>query len=204
MLTKLSPQKRMTEPQLKCIKMKIGYARVSTADQNLDLQIDALKKAGCEQIIKDEISGSLSQRPGLQELNKILRKGDEVIVWRLDRLGRSLKNLIALINEFQEKGVSFHSLCEAINTNSSTGKLIFHIFGALSEFERNLILERTKAGIEAARARGRQGGRPKKLDKAKRKLAIDLYEGKKHSLNQICEALGISKPTLYKYIKTGS
>jgi DNA invertase Pin-like site-specific DNA recombinase len=184
--------------------MKIGYARVSTADQNLDLQIDALKKAGCEQIIKDEISGSLSQRPGLQELNKILRKGDEVIVWRLDRLGRSLKNLIALINEFQEKGVSFHSLCEAINTNSSTGKLIFHIFGALSEFERNLILERTKAGIEAARARGRQGGRPKKLDKAKRKLAIDLYEGKKHSLNQICEALGISKPTLYKYIKTGS
>lgn len=194
----------MVDPQPKYIKMKIGYARISTTDQNLDLQIDALKKAGCEQIIKDEISGSLSERPGLQELNKILRKGDEVIVWRLDRLGRSLKNLIALINDFQEKEVSFHSLCESINTSSSTGKLIFHIFASLSEFERNLILERTRAGIEAARARGRQGGRPKKLDKDKRKLAIDLYEGKKHSLKQICNTLGISKPTLYKYIKAGN
>jgi DNA invertase Pin-like site-specific DNA recombinase len=184
--------------------MKIGYARISTTDQNLDLQIDALKKAGCEKIIKDEISGSLSERPGLEELKKIIRKGDEIIVWRLDRLGRGLKHLIALINEFQESGVSFHSLTESINTGNSTGKLIFHIFGALAEFERNLILERTRVGIEAARARGRQGGRPKKLDKDKRKLAIDLYESKKHSLKQICNTLGISKPTLYKYIKAGN
>ena len=181
--------------------MKIGYARISTIDQNLDLQIDALKKAGCEKIIKDETSGSLVLRPGLEELKKIIRKGDEIIVWRLDRLGRSLRHLINLINEFQELGVSFNSLTESINTSNSTGRLIFHIFGALSEFERNLILERTRAGIEAARARGKQGGRPKKLNQDERKLAIDLYQGKKHSLKQICNTLGISKPTLYKYVK---
>ena len=183
--------------------MKIGYARIYTTDQNLDLQLDALNNAGCEKIITDEISGSLSERVGLKELLNILRKGDEVIVWRLDRLGRSLKHLIELINQFHNLGVTFTSLQESINTNNSTGKLIFHIFGALSEFERNLILERTKAGLESARARGRQGGRPKKLTKDKRQLAKELYEGKKHSLVQICDMLGISKPTLYKYIRGG-
>lgn len=181
--------------------MKLGYARISTIDQNLDLQIDALKNAGCEKIITDKISGSLSERVGLQELMSILRKGDEVIVWRLDRLGRSLRHLIELINKFNEIEVTFTSLQESINTTSSTGKLIFHIFGALSEFERNLILERTKAGLESARARGRQGGRPKKLSKDKRLLAKELYEGKKHSLIQICSMLNISKPTLYKYVR---
>lgn len=184
--------------------MKIGYARISTVDQNLDLQIDALQKAGCNKIIKDEISGSLSERPGLNKLKEILREGDELIVWRLDRLGRSLNHLIALVNEFNDNGISFHSLTESINTKSPTGKLIFHIFGALSEFERNLILERTQAGLKAARARGRLGGRPKKLDSDKRKLAVDLYESKKHSLKQICNTLGISKPTLYKYINANS
>ena len=184
--------------------MKIGYARISTVDQNLDLQIDALKKSGCEKIITDKISGSLSERVGLKELLNIARKGDEVIVWRLDRLGRSLKHLIELINSFHDSGISFGSIEESINTNNSTGKLIFHMFGALAEFERNLILERTKAGLVAARARGRIGGRPKKLDKNKRQLAIDLYSGKKHSLAEICSMLGISKPTLYKYVRANN
>ena len=182
--------------------MKIGYARVSTVEQNLDLQIDALKKAGCEKIITDEISGAKSERNGLQELMTMLRKGDEIIVWRLDRLGRSLKHLIELINHFNDVGVTFTSLQESINTNNSTGKLIFHIFGALSEFERNLILERTKAGLASARARGRLGGRPKKLNKDKRKLAKELYNSKKYSLTQICSMLSISKPTLYKYVRS--
>jgi DNA invertase Pin-like site-specific DNA recombinase len=181
--------------------LKIGYARISTLEQNLDLQIDALKKAGCEKIITDEISGSVADRPGLEKLKEILRKDDTLVVWRLDRLGRTLKNLIEWINQLDEQKIGFKSLQESIDTTSSSGKLIFHIFGALSEFERNLIRERTRAGIEAARSRGRQGGRPKKLNKDKRQLAIDLYKGKKHSLRQICEMTGISKPTLYKYVR---
>jgi len=180
--------------------MNIGYARVSTLEQNLDLQIDALRQAGCEKIITDEISGSVAERPGLVKLNEILRKGDTLIVWRLDRLGRTLKHLIEWVNELDEKGISFKSLQETIDTTNASGKLIFHIFGALSEFERNLIRERTRAGLEAAGSRGRQGGRPKKLNKDKRQLAVDLYEGKKHSIKQICQMISISKPTLYKYV----
>lgn len=181
--------------------MKIGYARVSTLEQNLDLQIDALKKDGCEQIITDEASGSVADRPGLIKIKERIRSGDTLVVWRLDRLGRSLKHLIQWINELEEQGIMFKSLQETIDTTSSTGKLVFHIFGALSEFERNLIRERTRAGLEAARARGRQGGRPKKLGKDKRDLAVDLYLGKQHSIQQICGMTGISKPTLYKYVR---
>lgn len=181
--------------------MKIGYARVSTLEQNLNLQIDALKNAGCEKIITDEISGSVADRPGLSKLKEQLRKGDTLVVWRLDRLGRTLRHLIEWVNELDEKGIGFASLQETIDTTSSSGKLIFHIFGALSEFERNLIRERTKAGVEAARARGRQGGRPKKLSKSKQQLAVGLYNGKKHSVMQICEMVGVYKPTLYKYVK---
>ncbi|AJC49033.1 recombinase family protein [Allofrancisella guangzhouensis] len=181
--------------------MKIGYARISTLEQNLDLQIDALNKAGCEKIITDKISGSVAERPGLEKLKEILRKNDTLVVWRLDRLGRTLKHLIEWVHELDEQNIGFKSLQESIDTTSSSGKLIFHIFGALSEFERNLIRERTRAGVEAARARGRQGGRPKKLNKDKRQLAIDLYKAKKHSLRQICEMTSISKPTLYKYVR---
>ena len=181
--------------------MKIGYARVSTVERNLDLQIDALKKEGCEKIISDEVSGSVADRPGLIKLKELLRNGDTLVVWRLDRLGRTLKHLIEWVNELDEQGISFKSLQETIDTNSSSGKLIFHIFGALSEFERNLIRERSRAGLEAARVRGKQGGRPKKLSKDKRQLTVDLYEGKKHSIKQICDMTGISKPTLYKYIR---
>lgn len=180
--------------------MKVGYARVSTLEQNLDLQIDKLKKAGCERIITDRLTGSVSDRPGLTKLQDILRNGDSLVVWRLDRLGRSLKHLIEIVNDLEGRGVEFESLEESINTKTSTGKLIFHIFGAMAEFERNLIHERTNAGLEAARRRGRLGGRPKKLDKVKRQLIIDLYNKKEHTLEEICTSFGISKPTLYKYV----
>ncbi len=181
--------------------MKIGYARVSTLEQSLNLQMDALQKEGCEKIITDEISGSIADRPGLLKLKELLRPGDILIVWRLDRLGRSLRHLVEWVNTLNEQGIAFKSIHETIDTSSSTGKLTFHLFAALAEFERNLIRERTKAGLEAARARGRQGGRPKKLDKEKRQLAVDLYAGKKHSIKQICASVGITKPTLYKYIR---
>lgn len=181
--------------------MKIGYACVSTLEQNLHLQIDALQKAGCEKIITDEMSGSIAHRPGLTKLKFILRQGDTVMAWRLDRLGRSLKHLMEWVNELHDQQLEFQSLQESIDTYTSTGKLIFHIFASLAEFERNLIRERTKAGLEAARARGRQGERPLKLNQDKRQLAIDLYKGKKHAIKQICQMLDISKPTLYSYIQ---
>lgn len=144
--------------------MRIGYARVSTADQNLDLQEDALSKAGCEKIITDVASGKNAIRNGLEQLRQLLRPKDVLVVWRLDRLGRSLQDLIALIKELEEQKIGFQSLQESIDTTSPNGKLTFHIFGALAEFERNLIQERTRAGLAAARARGRLGGRSKKLN----------------------------------------
>lgn len=180
--------------------MLIGYARVSTIDQNLTLQLDALKKAGCEKIFKDTASGGKVDRPGLQAALEFAREGDTVLVWRLDRLGRSLKHLIEMVTQLNERGIGFRSLQEAIDTTTSGGKLVFQIFGALAEFERNLIQERTKAGLEAARARGRLGGRPKALDQNKVELAYQLYEAKKHPVKEICRILGISKPTLYSYL----
>lgn len=181
--------------------MLIGYARVSTDDQNLNLQEDALEQAGCEQIFKDQISGTKAERPGLQEILQYARAGDIIVVWRLDRLSRSLKELIEMVALLEKKGIGLKSLQESIDTSSSSGKLIFHIFGALAEFERNLIRERTQAGLQAARARGKKGGRPKALNKDKQALAVKLYDEKKHTVNQICEMMGISKPTLYKYIE---
>lgn len=179
----------------------IGYARVSTQEQNLDLQQDALKKAGCEKIITDEASGSIAERPGLIKLKDTLRKGDTLVVWRLDRLGRSLKHLIEFIYYLEDKGIGFKSLHETIDTTTSTGKLIFHIFGALAEFERNLIRERSGAGLIAARARGRLGGRPKRLNTDKRRLVIEMYRERKRTVKEICQVVGISKPTLYKYLR---
>jgi DNA invertase Pin-like site-specific DNA recombinase len=183
--------------------MHIGYARVSTAEQNLHLQEDALKRAGCEKIFVDEVSGALAKRPGLEKLRDVLRSGDTLVVWRLDRLGRSLRDLLDWVHALEEQGIEFKSLQEAIDTASPSGKLTFHLFAALAEFERNLIRERTQAGLQAARARGRSGGRPKALDKDKRALAIELYNGKKNSLKKICEMMGISKPTLYSYVREG-
>jgi DNA invertase Pin-like site-specific DNA recombinase len=133
----------------------------------------------------------------------LLRKGDVLVVWRLDRLGRSLKHLIELMAELNSQGVGFQSLQEAINTTSPGGTLVFHIFGTIAEFERNLIRERTRAGLEAARARGRKGGRPKALDAGQRALAVDLYERRKHPLAEICRTRGISKLTLYAYVREG-
>ncbi len=181
--------------------MLVGYARVSTDDQNLNLQRDALNQAGCEQIFEDQFSGAKAERPGLHQALQYARSSDTIVVWRLDRLSRSLKDLIEMVTRLESKGIGLKSLQEDIDTSSSSGKLIFHIFGALAEFERNLIRERTQAGLQAARARGRKGGRPKALNKDKQALAIKLYNEKKHSVDQICEMMGISKPTLYKYIE---
>jgi DNA invertase Pin-like site-specific DNA recombinase len=180
--------------------MLIGYARVSTQEQNLDLQKDALEGAGCERIYSDQVSGSTERRQELDTAIEILREGDTIVVWRLDRLGRSLKHLIELVGELEERGVGFKSLQESIDTTSSSGRLVFHVFGALAEFERNLIRERTRAGLDAARSRGRKGGRPKKLDTKKQALAVKLYQGKQHPVEEICEMFGISKPTLYSYL----
>ena len=180
--------------------MLIGYARVSTDDQNLDLQKDALKKAGCERIFEDLQSGAKAKRPGLASALEFARPGDTIVIWRLDRLGRSLKNLIELVSQLETSGVGLKSLQESLDTSSSSGKLIFHIFGALAEFERNLIRERTQAGLEAARARGRMGGRPKALDASDREIAVKLYKEKNLTVSRICKTMGISKPTLYKYV----
>lgn len=180
--------------------MFIGYARVSTDDQNLNLQYDALKNAGCERIFNDQITGTKINRPGLDSALEFARENDVIVVWRLDRLSRSLKDLIEIVALLDSRKIGLRSLHESIDTSSSSGKLIFHIFGALAEFERNLIRERTYAGLQAARSRGKNGGRPKKLNATKAKLANDLYNEKTRSIQQICELIGISKPTLYKYL----
>lgn len=180
--------------------MLIGYARVSTDDQNLDLQKDALNQAGCERIFTDKLGGAKSERPGLEEALKFARSGDTLVVWRLDRLSRSLKTLIEMVNHLESEKVGLKSLKEAIDTTSSSGRLVFHIFGALAEFERDLIRERTQAGLQAARARGRKGGRPRSLNQDKQALAVKLYDEKQHTVAQVCEMMAISKPTLYKYI----
>lgn len=181
--------------------MKIGYARVSTAEQNLDLQRDALNAAGCDKVITDKASGSTAARPGLVKVKEQLRAGDTLVVWRLDRLGRSLRDLIGWMTYLEEERVGLLSLHEAIDTTTTSGKLTFHLFGALAEFERNLIRERTQAGLAAARARGKKGGRPPALDKDKRDLAVRLYHENEMPIAKICLMLGISKPTLYAYIR---
>ena len=180
--------------------MLIGYARVSTDDQNLNLQMDALQQAGCEKIYSDRISGAKALRPGLSLALEVARTGDVLMVWRLDRLGRSLKDLIEIMTTLDERGIGLQSLQESISTTNNSGRLIFHLFGALAEFERNLIRERTTAGLVAARARGHRGGRPKALDPAKRLLAVRLYTEGQHTIIEICKLMGISKPTLYNYI----
>lgn len=182
-------------------KVKFGYARVSTHEQSLDLQIDALKQYGVERIFQEKMTGTRNHRPELDELLKYVRPGDTVVVWKLDRIGRNMKHLIELVECFKEKGISFVSIKENIDTTSATGKLIFNIFASLAEFERDIIVERTKAGLDAARARGRKGGRPKKrTDKVE--MAIKMYESKQYTINQITDATGLSKTTLYRYLDT--
>jgi DNA invertase Pin-like site-specific DNA recombinase len=181
--------------------MLIGYARVSTYEQTLNLQQDALTKAGCTKIFTDTASGAKSERKGLEEALNYVRKGDTLVVWRLDRLGRSLPHLISTMTDLVERGIGFKSLTENIDTTTSGGKLIFHIFGALAEFERNLISERTTAGLTAARARGRIGGRPKALTPRQIQIAQALYDDPKNSIKEICRTLKISKATFYRHVK---
>ena len=183
---------------------KIGYARISTTAQNKDLQIDALKKAGCEKIFEDEVTGSKTEREGLDAALAFLRPGDIFVVWKLDRAGRSLRHLIDILNNLQSKDIEFASLTEQIDTTTAGGKLIFHIMGALAEFERNLIRERTNAGLSAARARGRLGGRPRKLKNGKAALARRLHADHSQSIDEICETLNISRSTLYRYVNDES
>ncbi|MCE7938522.1 MAG: recombinase family protein [Chloroflexi bacterium CFX6] len=180
--------------------MLIGYARVSTQDQNLELQLDALRAAGCGMVYQDKASGAKTDRPGLDEAFSHLRAGDTLVVWRLDRLGRTLRHLIETVSDLEAKGIGFRSLQESIDTTTSSGKLIFHVFSALAEFERNLTRERTQAGLAAARARGRKGGRPRKQDSAQIKLLYQLYDERERTVREICRLLKISKPTLYDYL----
>ncbi len=187
--------------------MLIGYARVSTTDQTFDLQKDALEKAGCTQIFTDTISGANPERPGLAKALQFLREGDTLVVWRLDRLGRSLRHLIDTIAALQQRHIGLKSITESIDTTTSGGKLIFHVFGALAEFERDIIRERTQAGLQAARARGRIGGRPKAQTlNTQKKVAIAqaLYAAKTTTIEDICKPLLISRATLYRYVKPGS
>lgn len=181
--------------------MKIGYARVSTGLQNLNLLEDRLNAYGCEKIFSDHISGSKSKRPGLDKAIEFARSGDTIVVWRLDRLGRNMEDLITLVNELNERGVSFHSLEENItmDKSSSTGQLLFHLFAAFAEFERNLILERSSAGRIAARARGRYGGRPEKLNQKDLKLLKTLFDNGT-PIKTIAEQWQVSRTTIYRYL----
>jgi DNA invertase Pin-like site-specific DNA recombinase len=179
--------------------MKIGYARISTVEQNLNLQTDALESAGCEKIFTDTASGSSHARKGLTDAVGFCRSGDALVVWKLDRLGRSLKHLIDTVNYLQAKGVEFVSLQESVDTSTSGGKLVFHVFGALAEFERELIRERTLAGLKAARDRGSKNGRPKKLTKQQIRIAKKLMDDKETNVVEITKTMKVSRSTLYRY-----
>ena len=179
--------------------MLIGYARVSTQDQNLDLQIEALTKAGCKKVFDDKISGSRAERPGLTKTLEMLREGDTLVVWKLDRLGRSVKNLVDLVGELHKQGVQFKSLTDAIDTGTPSGRFFFHVMASLAEMERELTIERTRAGLEVARQLGRKGGRKRQMTDSKIESAKKLLaNGVPH--RDVAKNLGISVPTLYRWI----
>ncbi len=184
--------------------MKLGYARVSTKDQGFDLQEDALSKFGCNKIYKDVASGARQDRPSLNAMIEAVREGDTIVIWKIDRLGRSLRHLVELVNTLIEKKIGLVSLNDPIDTTTAQGRLVFNIFSSLAEFERELIKERTQAGLSSARARGRLGGRPKGLtDKAQATAcaAETLYLERQLSVQQIADKLSISKKTLYHYLR---
>lgn len=180
--------------------MKVGYGRISTADQSLDLQRDALTHAGCEKVFTDVASGARDQREGLNNCLEFCRAGDVLVVWKLDRLARSLKHLIELVADLAKRDIGFQSLSENIDTTSSAGKLFFHVFGAIAEFERDLIRERTNAGLAAARARGRKGGRPKAMSDDDIKMAKLLLADKSLTVDSICSKFSVSRATLYRHV----
>ena len=182
------------------MNQRIGYARVSTDDQNLDLQRDALKQAGCSVVYEEAASGKNAIRPELEQCRKALRAGDTLVVWRLDRLGRSLPDLVRVVAELEKDGIGFESLTEKIETGSAAGKLVFHVFAALSEFERNLIRERTQAGLAAARARGRCGGRKPKLDENQVREIKALLRDPDIQVADVARQYGVSRTTLYKHV----
>lgn len=191
-------------PEIKLPKthMKVGYARVSTQDQSLDLQLDALTRAGCTRIYQERVSGKAADRPELAQCLKALREGDTLVVWRLDRLGRNLSDLVAITQALEKAGTAFESITENIETSSATGRLVFHVFAALAEFERNLVRERTMAGLAAARARGRQGGRkpilkPREVDQVR-----TLYADKSVPIEDICKRYKISRTTFYNLVRS--
>ena len=181
--------------------MRIGYARVSTTDQSLDLQTDALKKSGCEKIFTDHgVSGAKTERPGLDEALGHVRKGDVLVIWKLDRLGRSLRHLLSIIEDLRQRGANFASIQDGFDTSTASGKMVFSVIGAMAEYERNLARERTKAGLASARARGRKGGRPKQLDEGQVKVAIALAEAGELMIREICEQVGCSRSTYYRQV----
>ena len=181
--------------------MKVGYARVSTNDQNISMQIDALESSGCKEIFSDIASGAKTERPGLEQALAYVREGDTIVVWKLDRLGRSIQHLIQSINTLQNKGIGFKSLQENIDTTTNGGKLIFHMFSSLAEFERDLIRERTRVGLKAARARGKCGGRKPILQDKQVARMIELYNEGSSTVGEICKIFSISRPSFYNYLK---
>lgn len=184
--------------------MKIGYARVSTKDQNLDLQIEALEKAGCEKIYQEKISGATKNRPELDKMIEQFREGDELYVWRLDRLGRSLKNIIDLVLSLSDKGIIIKGLVDGVDTSTINGRLFLNLMASLAEYERELIRERTNAGLQAARARGRLGGRPKGYTKetiSKLLVMRSIYKNQTLAPKEIYEPLGLTRATFYRYAK---
>ena len=181
--------------------MKIGYARVSTEEQNLNLQLDALSKEGCDKIFQDTASGAKEDREGLLEALNHLRPGDTLIVWKLDRLGRSMKQLIEICISFDERNIHLKSLRENIDTANPIGKLFFHIIAALAEFEKDIIRDRTRAGLEAAKARGKTGGRQRKMDDKQQAIAKTLLHNPATTIQEVCKMLSVSRATLYRYVK---
>ena len=184
--------------------MIIGYARVSTQDQNLELQQDALTKAGCEKIFEDHASGARMERAGLSDALSHLREGDTLAIWKLDRLGRTIRGLIELVGELRERGIQFRSLTEGFDTSTPGGRLIFHIFAALAEMERDLIRERTRAGLDAARVRGRKGGRQVKINDKKLAHARELLANRETSIGEVAATLGVDRSTLYRALARGN
>lgn len=179
--------------------MNFGYARVSTEDQNLNMQLDALKQYGVDKIYQEKLTGTKKDRPQLEEMLKVLRKGDKVVVYKLDRISRSTKHLIELSEHFTEIGVDFVSIRDSIDTSTAMGKFFFRTMASIAELERDIISERTKSGLDAARARGRIGGRPRKRSD-KVQMALKMYDSKEYGIKEITEATGLSKTTLYRYI----
>ena len=183
--------------------MTFGYARVSTTGQDEALQLDALEKAGCDRVFADHASGAASSRPALEELLGMARRGDTLVIWRLDRLGRSLRHLLEVVGDLEQRGIALRSLTESIDTSSPAGRLVFHTFGALAEFERDLIRERTRAGLMAARARGRVGGRPTVWTQDKREQALRMLEDGK-TVSTVAEVLGVSRASTYRLMTARS